>query len=103
MPPRARSLQDRERIRIRTVIDAEHDDRAHVRPQRARIAAPIGVRRHPCHVAVRAGGEELAQPLRRLRQDRVRPRDADCVKTLRAGRSGERRLDRSGRQKSRLA
>ena len=85
--------QDRQRIVIRAVIDAEHDDRAHVRPQHAGIAAPIGVSRHPVHVAVGAGGEEVAQPLGSAR-DRVRPRDTDRVEALRAGGLDERRLER---------
>ena len=94
--------QDRQRIAVRAVIDAEHDDRAHVRPQHAGIAAPVGVSRHPIHVAVGAGREEVAQPLGRAR-DRIRPRDADRVETLRAGRLDERRLQCGRRQKSRLA
>ena len=94
--------QDRQRIAIRAVIDAEHDDRAHVRPQHAGIAAPVGVFRHPVHVAVGAGGEEVAQPLGRVR-DRVRPRDTDRVEALRARGLGERRLERGRGQKSRLA
>ena len=58
----ARALfQDRQRIAVRAVIDAEHDDRAHVRPHRARIAAAVGLGRHPIHVAVAAFGEEYAQ------------------------------------------
>ena len=60
-------FQDRQRILVRPVIDAEHDDRARLMPHRARIAAPLGIGRHPGHVAVRAGGEEFAQPLRRAR------------------------------------
>jgi len=44
---------------------------------------------------VRAGIEECAQPFGRER-DRVRPRDADRVKTLRASESAERRFE-SGR------
>jgi hypothetical protein len=50
-----------------------------------------------------AFGEELAQPLRRLR-DRVRPRDADRIEALVARGSRERRLERYGVvQKSRSA
>jgi hypothetical protein len=51
---------------------------------------------------VRAGIEEIPQPLRGLR-DRVRPRNADNVKALRAGKSGEFGLERRRTQKSRLA
>ena len=37
-------FQDRQRIVVRAVIDAEHDDRTHLRPHRARIAAARGIR-----------------------------------------------------------
>ena len=66
------------------------------------IAAPVGVFRHPVHVAVGAGGEEVAQPLGRVR-DRVRPRDTDHIEALRARGLGKRRLERGRAQKSRLA
>ena len=60
------------------------------------------LRRHPVHVAVRAVGEEAAQPLGGLR-DGVRPRDADGVEAVRARGVGERGLERGRRQKSRSA
>ena len=94
-------VQDRERIVMRAVIDAEHDDRAHARPQRARIGAAVGVARHPIHVAVAAGFEECAEPRGRAR-DGVGPRHAEGVEAMRAGRFGERALGRGRRQKSRL-
>ena len=95
-------LQDRERIAARAVIDAEHDDRAHFRPHRARIAAAVGLGRHPIHVAMSAFGEEGSQPLGGQR-DRIGPRHADDVKALGAGGVGERGLQLSRRQKSRSA
>ena len=95
-------LQDRERIVLRTVIDAEHDDRARVFPQCARIAAAVGVSRHPIHVAVDAVGQELPQPLGRVRHC-VGPRDAERVEARGAGRLRQRALGRSRGQKSRLA
>jgi hypothetical protein len=52
-----------------------------------------------------AGGEELAQAAGGVR-DGIRPRDADRIKTVRAGGLGERALERGRpfrRQKSRLA
>jgi hypothetical protein len=49
-----------------------------------------------------ADGEEFAQSLRSAR-DRIWTRDAERIEALRAGRLGERGLDRSRRQKSRLA
>jgi hypothetical protein len=50
-----------------------------------------------------AFGEELAQPLRRLR-DRIRPRDADRIKTMVARGLDERGFERCGLvQKSRSA
>ena len=51
------------------------------RPQRARIAAPLGGGLHPDHVAVRAFGEELLEPRLRLRRG-VGPRDADDVEAV---------------------
>jgi len=42
---------------------------------------------------VSAGPEERSQPLRR-KWNRVRTRDTDCVKALRAGESGKRRFER---------
>jgi hypothetical protein len=55
------------------------------------------------HVAMRAFGQEAAQPLRRLR-DRVRPRDPDRVETVLVRGSCERRLERRAfAQKSRSA
>ena len=74
------------------------------RPQRARIAAPLGGRRHPVHVAVRAFGEELLEPLlspRRSASGRVTPTTS---KPLRARLLDQRGLDLGGIvQKSRSA
>ena len=86
---------------MRPVIDAEHDDRVHVRPQRARIGASIGVARHPIHVAMAAGFEECAETCGRARNG-VGPRHAEGVEAMCAGRFGERALGRGRRQKSRL-
>jgi len=92
------SFQDRERIAARAVIDAEHDDRAHLRPHRARIAAAVGLGRHPIHVAMGAFGEEGSQALGGQR-DRIRPRHADDIKALGAGGLGKRGFQLSRRQK----
>ena len=100
-----RSLQDRQRIVVRAIIEAEHDDGAHLRATRARVAAAVRVARHPVHVAMRAGGEEFAQSSGRV-WNCIRARDADGVEALGAGRLGERGLERGRcgrRQKSRLA
>jgi hypothetical protein len=51
---------------------------------------------------MRAGGKELPQSRRRLR-NRIRPRDADGIEALRTGGLGQRDLGRGRRQKSRLA
>jgi len=67
-----------------------------------RIAAAIGVSRHPIHVAVDAGSKELPQPLGRVR-NRIGPRDAERVEAECAGRFGQRALGRGRCQKSRLA
>jgi hypothetical protein len=95
--------QNRQRVATLSVVHPQHDDRARLRPQRARIAATSRGRRHPFHVAMRARREKLLQPFQRLR-DRVGTRDADDVEAMgRCGR-GQRRLQ-TGRiiQKSRLA
>ena len=72
------------RIFVGPVIDAEHDDRAHVGPQPARIGAALGTVREPVHVAMRAGVEEIAEMLRGVR-DRVGIGDADAIEAERAG------------------
>src|SRR6202034_2780366 len=93
--------EDRQRVFVWTVIDAKHDDRAHGGPHRARVAAPVGFHRHPCHVAVAAGVEELPQSLGGF-WDRIRPRDADDVEALAASSRRECGLERRRCQKSRL-
>ncbi len=93
--------QDRQRVGVGPVVHAEHDDGAHLRPQRARIAAPCRGRFHPLHVAVAAVGQELAQPVERKR-DGIGTGHADDVEALRARRIRERGLQRRGiAQKSR--
>ena len=97
------ALEDRERIIVGAVIEAQHDDGAYLRPQRARIAAPLRGRFHPVHVAMGALGEEVLQPFRRLR-NRVGPRHADDVEALLAGGARQRGLERRRvAQKSRSA
>jgi hypothetical protein len=55
------------------------------------------------HVAVSACGQEMLQPLQRLR-DRVRPRDPDRVEAVLARSFRQRRLERCRvAQKSRSA
>jgi hypothetical protein len=56
-------FQNLQRIFIRAVIDAEHDDRADAGPQHARIGPAFGLGRQPIHVAMGAGFEELAKIL----------------------------------------
>jgi hypothetical protein len=51
---------------------------------------------------MRTGGEECVEPLRGKR-DGIRPRDACGIKALRTRGIEQRRLERSRRQKSRLA
>jgi hypothetical protein len=80
----ARTLpEDRERILIGAVVDAEHDDRAHIRPQPARIGASLRILRQPIHVAMGADLEKFVEVSCRVR-DRVRRRDADAVEAERA-------------------
>ncbi len=72
-------------IFIRSVVDAQHDDAAHVGPKFLRIAAAFCVGGKPVHVASArrpresAAGAFLLLPLRH-----ARPRNADHVKAVRA-------------------
>ena len=93
-------LQNRKRILVGTVIDAEHDDRAHVGPQPARIGAALRIACQPVHVAMRAGIEEIAKVFRGQR-NRIRRGDADAVEAERARFSRQRRLHVGSGQKSR--
>jgi hypothetical protein len=86
-------LENGKRIAIRSVIDAEHQDGAHLRPQHLRVAAPIGVGRHPRHIAVSASLEKVPQPRRGLR-DGVGPNHAGGVKAARPRRRNQFRLER---------
>ena len=54
-PPR----ENIKRIFVGPVIDAEHDDRAHVAPQRARVGTAIWIGGKPIHRAMCAVGEKL--------------------------------------------
>ena len=65
--------EDRARVGVRSVVDAQHDHGPHAVPERARVGPLVVARLHPSHVAVPAGLQEGAQPLRR-RHDRVRRR-----------------------------
>jgi hypothetical protein len=95
-------FEDRQRIVLRSVIETEHDDGAHLRPQSARIATPIRVARHPIHVAMAAGFEKCAQTRSRVGNG-VGQGYAVCIKAVRAGLLGKRGLGFDWRQKSRLA
>src|SRR4029077_6559699 len=46
-------------LRVLAVVQAQHDDRAYVRPERARTPPPCRSRFHPIHIAVRALGQEM--------------------------------------------
>ncbi len=96
-------FENRQRIPVGAVIEPEHDDGAHFGPQRPRVAAALGRRLHPGHVAVQALGEELRQPGLRP-GDRVGPHDAGDLEAVRAGKLADRPLAvRRIAQKSRLA
>ena len=77
------ALENRKRIFVGAVIDAEHDDRAHISPQPARIGAALGVSREPVHVAMRAGFEEIAKMFSGIREH-IRTGHADAVEPERA-------------------
>ena len=96
-------LQDRQRVPVGAVVEPQHDDGAHLGPQRPRVAATLGRPLHPGHVAVQTLGEELRKP-RLGPGDRVGPHDAGDIEAVRAGKLTDhppalRRLA----QKSRLA
>lgn len=100
---RARSLlEDRQRIGVGTVIDAEHDHAAHVLPQPARIDAALRLSCEPIHVAMAARCDEFEEVFAGT-LDRARRSDADAVEAKRARFAGKRRLQfsRIGAQKSR--
>ncbi len=80
----ARSLlENSQRIFIGPVIDAEHDDRAHVRPQHARIGAALGAGGEPVHVAMGAGVEEGAE-MSACVDEYIRIGNANAIETQRA-------------------
>ncbi len=84
-------FEKRERILIGSIVDAEHDDRAHAGPQHARVHPPFGLRREPVHVAMRAGIEEFAEIFAGI-ADRVGIGHADAVEAERGRFARERRL-----------
>jgi hypothetical protein len=95
--------QDAQRIMVGTVIESEHDDRAHLGPKDARIGPAPGIARKPVHVAMGAVAQKLREALAGS-GNRIGPHDADRVEAMLARGVGEPRLDlqRIG-QKSRLA
>jgi hypothetical protein len=95
-------FEDRQRIAVGAVIEADHDDGAHLSPQRARIAASLGRALHPFHLAVHALREELGEARRRA-GDRVRSHDSGDLEPVRARERGDRALALRGVQKSRSA
>ncbi len=58
-----RMVQRLERIGFGRIAHAQHDDRAHIGPQTSRAAPPLGMRRHPLHVAVATGGKKFVEAL----------------------------------------
>ena len=77
--PAARLCQRRQRIVLRRVVHAEHDDRARVRPHAERMPAALGRGGHPGHVAVPALPQELLEPLGDGRADGGRRRHAGRI------------------------
>jgi hypothetical protein len=55
-------LEDLERILVGSIIDAEHDDGAHVLPHHFGIGAAVRIVGKPLHVAMGAGIEKFLQP-----------------------------------------
>ena len=87
-------LQARERIVFTAIVDAEHDDGAHLRPQVARIGAACCGGLHPFHVAVGAFGQELPQPCGRER-DGIGRGYSDGFEAFGPCRARQRRFQRS--------
>ena len=77
-------LQDRQRVLIGPVIDAEHDDGAHLGPQHPRIGAALGVSAKPVHVAMAAGLDKGVKMFSGV-ADRGGIGDADGVEAERKG------------------
>ena len=71
-------FQNVERIAMRRVIQAQHNDRARCIPKLCRIGAPCGRGFHPHHVAMMALREVGGEPIRCLWLRR-RARKSDCV------------------------
>ena len=61
-----RCIEQGQRIVLGRIIDAEHDHRPRLGPQRARIAAPCRGAGEPAHIAVITASEELAESGARL-------------------------------------
>src|SRR5262249_9156916 len=95
--------QNGEWVVIRSVIEAEHDDRAHIAPERAWVAAAGRRGLHPGHIALRAVGQEGFEASLGVRRG-VGMRDAEHVEAVCTRFPRERSLERGRlRQKSRSA
>ena len=90
-------LQDSQRILIGPIIDAQHDNRTHARPQHARIGSAFPIGSEPVHVTMRAGIEERAEMFCRI-GDRIRSGNANAIEPKRARFAHERRLQIGGRE-----
>ena len=88
-------LQNRQRVFVGPVIDPQHDDRAHGRPQQARVGAAFRLRGEPVHIAMGAGIEEVAEISSGVRKH-IGIGDADAIESQRARFVGERGSQRSG-------
>ena len=84
-----------QRVRVRPVIQAEHDDGLRLGPERARAHPALRLGLEPVHAAVQPFGDERSQPWRGL-GNRVRRRDADQLEALGAGVLDQPALERSG-------
>ena len=89
----------RERVGVRAIVHAEHDDRAHIRPENARVCTPWRGLGEPIHIAGATGLYEGAQSLGRL-WDGIRRGDAAEIKAERVRPLSELRFEP---QKSRSA
>jgi hypothetical protein len=87
-----RTSEQGQRIVFGSVVEAKHDHRARLRPQRPRVAAAFRVRREPVHGAVEAAFEEAVEALGRT-GDGVGGGDADRVETSLAGAGDEAGLE----------
>jgi hypothetical protein len=92
--PACRGRQHCERVVGRAVVEPEHDDRADVGPQHARVGASFRRAREPVHVALGAVCKERSQAVPDLR-DRIGRHDAYAIEPVSVGELAQPLLQKS--------